>query len=870
MPVPLLPRILSDALLAVEVAWGADLTAASSTWNWSDITTDVRLEQRIKAKVGAADEAATTQPAKLGLTLDNTAERYSHGGMSPNWPYVRQGTPVRVRIRPSAAASYATVFFGYADTWEPNWNLPGTDATVALTASGLLRRLLQNTDPLISVLRRKLTADPTVVAYWSCEDGKDADQFTSDLPDGQPMRVTVGSANFAAYSDFVGSGPVPTLRNDAWDGAVTPYANTGEWQARFLAAFPDSGIPDHATILRVYTSHSGVAAWDLRYGTGGSLRLVAVNIEGATVFDSGALGFTVDGRRFRLSVDIADSGPGFAWQVGAVDLDTIVGSLVDGDTGSLASHGPVTRVIVNKTVNITGLSPGHLVVHKEIQDFFSDLAQLTAWRGDTPLNRIERLCVENAIPFNWTGSGSDDHPLDKLGPQPIDALVPLLRDAETTGLGSILYDGGMMNTSPSPIDGLVFIRRYYRENRAPRFTVDAAALQLAPPFVPTNDDQNRLNRAEAQRRDGGTAVAEDTTGPLGTNAVGIYSGSETFGSMVDDTMPHYAAWMVHQGTVQGYRYPKLVVDLAATPALAPAATGVLGLTPGDRVDVANIRSALPQFPRGTVDLAVAGWEHTIGQDTWTVELNCGPYEPWRIAVLAATTGDTGEFLARLDTDGSSLAADAGQGASSLSVAHGVFEDFEDTALAVTLAAGGTAGWSRTNTQAQAGSWSLRSGVITHSQTSDAVITLPPGTVTLEFWFRVSSESGFDHFQLLVDGVQVGSNSSGTIGWTFVAPGTFDLRGASTITFRYTKDASTSTGEDAAYIDGLRLIPDGPLWTTTADDFPLVVDVAGIPVTVTNITGGSSPQTFTVDPGTVTKPLPSGSTLAVHRPPALAL
>jgi hypothetical protein len=38
---------------------------------------------------------------------------------------------------------------------------------------------------------------------------------------------------------------------------------------------------------------------------------------------------------------------------------------------------------------------------------------------------------------------------------------------------------------------------------------------------------------------------------------------------------------------------------------------------------------------------------------------------------------------------------------------------------------------------------------------------------------------------------------------------------------------------------------GPLWTTTAGDFPLDVLVEGELVTVTNITGGSSPQTFTV-------------------------
>ena len=56
----------------------------------------------------------------------------------------------------------------------------------------------------------------------------------------------------------------------------------------------------------------------------------------------------------------------------------------------------------------------------------------------------------------------------------------------------------------------------------------------------------------------------------------------------------------------------------------------------------------------------------------------------------------------------------------------------------------------------------------------------------------------------------------------------------------------------------------------ADDFPLTVRVAGLPVTVTNITGASSPQTFTVDPATVLKSLPANSDVRLWNPPVIAL
>lgn len=60
-------------------------------------------------------------------------------------------------------------------------------------------------------------------------------------------------------------------------------------------------------------------------------------------------------------------------------------------------------------------------------------------------------------------------------------------------------------------------------------------------------------------------------------------------------------------------------------------------------------------------------------------------------------------------------------------------------------------------------------------------------------------------------------------------------------------------------------PSGPLWTTLADDFPLVVNIGGNPITVTNITGSSSPQTFTVTGSTVVAPLVSGAAVNVWEP-----
>jgi hypothetical protein len=64
----------------------------------------------------------------------------------------------------------------------------------------------------------------------------------------------------------------------------------------------------------------------------------------------------------------------------------------------------------------------------------------------------------------------------------------------------------------------------------------------------------------------------------------------------------------------------------------------------------------------------------------------------------------------------------------------------------------------------------------------------------------------------------------------------------------------------------------PLWTTAAADFPFDIAVAGERMTVTNITGASSPQTFTVTRSVngIVKAQASGADVRLWFPPYLAL
>jgi hypothetical protein len=80
-------------------------------------------------------------------------------------------------------------------------------------------------------------------------------------------------------------------------------------------------------------------------------------------------------------------------------------------------------------------------------------------------------------------------------------------------------------------------------------------------------------------------------------------------------------------------------------------------------------------------------------------------------------------------------------------------------------------------------------------------------------------------------------------------------------------ASTATTLSVATVN-----PASPLWTTDPADFPFDIAVAGEQITVTNITGASSPQSFTVTRSVngVVKAQAGGTSVALFHTPVLAL
>lgn len=104
-------------------------------------------------------------------------------------------------------------------------------------------------------------------------------------------------------------------------------------------------------------------------------------------------------------------------------------------------------------------------------------------------------------------------------------------------------------------------------------------------------------------------------------------------------------------------------------------------------------------------------------------------------------------------------------------------------------------------------WHVQDGVaqagpIAHQESSSLLLEVDlarPGE--LRFRYRVSSEEGWDIFEVFVDGQPI-VRASGQVGWTWASQPL--AVGPHTLLWRYRKDSTLSAGEDSAWIDDVTI------------------------------------------------------------------
>ncbi|MCA9243021.1 MAG: hypothetical protein KDA32_03630 [Phycisphaerales bacterium] len=154
------------------------------------------------------------------------------------------------------------------------------------------------------------------------------------------------------------------------------------------------------------------------------------------------------------------------------------------------------------------------------------------------------------------------------------------------------------------------------------------------------------------------------------------------------------------------------------------------------------------------------------------------------------------------------------------------EGFESASLPGGFTTGGNANWITTTQSSHSGARSAVNGNIGDNQLSWMELEVT-GPSNISFWYRTSTESGFDFLNFYVDAVQ-DLHVAGSSGWVqyngSVSAGTHTLR------WEYDKDFSVSSGEDNVYIDDLEFTASNVIWTDIIAE--TAVDATSTPWTPT--------------------------------------
>lgn len=169
-------------------------------------------------------------------------------------------------------------------------------------------------------------------------------------------------------------------------------------------------------------------------------------------------------------------------------------------------------------------------------------------------------------------------------------------------------------------------------------------------------------------------------------------------------------------------------------------------------------------------------------------------------VNALINGSIYSFTVRAhNSEGYSAASAASNSVMPLSLSA-IGEALDNTEFA--WSGGGGNLWFAQSSASVNGGDAAQSGVIGHYQSS-YIETSITGPGTLSFYWRVSSESGYDYLRFLFDGVEQSGAISGESGWVQKVY-TIDS-GLHTLRWTYDKDGSVDRGSDAGWLDSVTFI-----------------------------------------------------------------
>lgn len=499
----------------------------------------------------------------------------------------------------------AIEFTGAVYEWPPRWDQSRKDATVPITASGILRRLQQGKSPLRDAITRMMLRQ-SPVELWPFTDNSQSTVVASALSGGRP--ATVSAVEFAQDTPVL-PGAKQTIGITASTVAswqVRPHTATGTWAVVWFAQL--LAPPAAPTVIMTVSTTGTIKRWDLLLDSGG-YNLQGFDAAGTQLYNSAAVYDPIAKPPAWIAFDLLVTQSG-----GNVDAKILAYGVDPNNLGVAIFFGTTVAGTVGSPVGgrfqgslgYNGGLIGPLAVFNFEPQFVGGEFTIAAngYIGEAAADRIARLCGEEGVQVVVEAGESE-----ALGAQGTDTFLNLLYAAEDADMG-ILYERGA---------GLAYRPRSARYNRTVEFPLNFAIGDVAAPPEPTDDDQQLKNQWTISRDGGSSATAIDQNS---VNASGLLDDSKTLNVEGDDRLPDQANWRLKTTTVDEYRWPSITLNLARN-------TGQIRLwraaRPFPRVTIANEPT---QVLGNAVDVTVLGYSNALTPFGWDIDLNCAPSSPW--------------------------------------------------------------------------------------------------------------------------------------------------------------------------------------------------------------------------------------------------
>jgi hypothetical protein len=523
-------------------------------------------------------------------------------------------------------------FPGFVTEWPTRWNQDGGDSWAPIRASGVLRRLQQGSTPIKSPLYRQLSAQ-AFTSYWPLEDQVNTFSAANVATNGRPFYangVTFGVVD----PQLPAAKAVATFSTDTAKMYGYPAKGAGTttgFSAMFL--FKYGTLPGAATDAVVIGASGRISRWTIRMDATG-IQLIGEDDSGAAVVTTAATLWVVNPLQWvavQLETEVVGANTSWSllWHAVGQATSTTFWSISSTYVSSVPSY--VVGFTLKSSAAMNGTSWSSVWIGQNtlpfVDDTFSKVS--SGYAGELASDRIKRVLAEELIP-GYVEPG-DSEP---LGPQPIDAALPVARDAEAADYGTLFESGWGVGYRP----------RSQRYSRPVDLPLDRLSGHLALPPEPMYDDAKVVNDWTLSRTNG--AQGANVNDPVHIAAEGKYDQGATINVATDDVLPSHAAWRVYLGTRPDLRWPSISLDLARNPSLITLWRSRPAW--GGRLAVVNEPSQVIGSPP---DVIMEGTEQILTPYGWDVDVNGSPARPWDMATLD-------DAAIRLDTAGCSIDATA--------------------------------------------------------------------------------------------------------------------------------------------------------------------------------------------------------------------